>query len=74
MQKQQLQQLILLNFAMLCLATSGGLGRYISLPPPLTIWYRALFALSFLGLYCYWRDYSFRFDVKKYGKVIAKLA
>lgn len=67
---QQNKRLFLLNFAVLCLCTSGVLGRFINLPPPLTIWFRALFAFLFLGMYCFWRGYSFRFDVKKYGKVI----
>lgn len=52
---------------MLCISTSGALGRYINLPPPLTIWYRAGFALLFLGIFCFWKKYSFRFDMKKHG-------
>ena len=55
---------------MLCLCTSGSLGRFISLPPPLTIWYRALIAFIGLGLFCYWKGYSFHFDLRKYGGVI----
>lgn len=55
---------------MLCLCTSGTLGRYISLPPPLIIWYRVFFALLFLGLYCYYKKYSFRLDIKKHGLVV----
>ena len=55
---------------MLCISTSGALGRYINLPPPLTIWYRAGFALVFLGLFCFWKKYAFRFDVKKHGFTI----
>lgn len=55
---------------MMCLCTSGALGRYISLPPPLTIWYRAFFAFLFLGIFCKWKGYTFQFDIKKYGKVI----
>lgn len=70
MKNKQIQQLLLLNIAMLCLSTSGVLGRYINLPPPLTIWYRAFFALIFVGLYCWWKGYSFRFDVKKHGLTI----
>lgn len=54
---------------MLCISTSGALGRYISMPPPLTIWWRALFALIFLGLFCFWKKSQFRFDFKKYGIV-----
>jgi len=55
---------------MLCLCTSGALGRFISLPPPLTIWYRAFFAFLFLGIFCYWKGYSFQFDLRKYGGVV----
>ena len=55
---------------MLCLCTSGALGRYISLPPPLIIWYRVFFALVFLGSYCYWKKFNFQLDIKKHGIVI----
>lgn len=64
------KHLLLINLSMLCISTSGALGRYIELPPPLTIWYRALFALLFLGLFCWWKKYSFRFDMKKEGWTI----
>lgn len=64
------RNILLLNFAMLCLCTSGTLGKYITLSPPLTIWYRAFFAFCFLGIYCYWKGYSFWFDIKKYGGII----
>lgn len=70
MKNKQIQQLLLLNFAMLCLSTSGVLGRFINLPPPLIIWYRAVFALIFVGLFCWWKGYDFRFDVKKHGLTI----
>lgn len=55
---------------MICISTSGALGRYISLPPPITIWYRALFALVFLGVYCYWKKFKFSFNLKKDGSII----
>lgn len=68
MQKtNHLQNILLLNLAILCVSTSGALGRYIDLPPPLTIWWRALFALGFLGVFCFWKKISFRFEIKKYG-------
>lgn len=70
MKNKKLQQLLLLNFAMLCLCTSGPLGRYITLPPPLIIWYRALLALIFIGFFCWWKQYEFKFDIKKYGWTI----
>ena len=64
------RNILLLNVAMLCLCTSGALGRFISLPPPLTIWYRVFFAFLFIGMYCYWKGYPLRFDIQKYGLVI----
>ncbi len=67
MKSQHLQNILLLNLGMFCISTSGALGRYISLPPPLTIWYRAVFALLFLGAFCYFKKYRFKFDVKKEG-------
>jgi len=70
MKSQQIRYLLLLNFALLCVATSGILGKQISLPPPLTIWYRAVLALLFLGLFCWWKRYRFRFDFKKDGFTI----
>lgn len=42
----------------------------ITLPPPLTIWYRALLALFFLGIFCLWKKYPFRFSIKKDGFTI----
>jgi len=70
MKNEKIQHLLILNFAMLCLCTSGPLGRFISLPPPLIIWYRAFIALIFIGLFCWWKKYEFSVDVKKYGWTI----
>jgi len=64
-----LQNVLMLNLAMLCISTSGALGRYLTTPPILSIWWRAAFALFFLGLYCYWKRFNFRFKVEKYGFV-----
>lgn len=44
-----------LNFAMVLISTSGVLGRYITLPPALTIFWRALLAAIFLFLFCKWK-------------------
>ncbi|MFK7982957.1 MAG: DMT family transporter [Saprospiraceae bacterium] len=70
MKNKRIQHLLLLNFGMLCLSTSGVLGRLIQLPPPLIIWYRAFFALLFIGAFCWWKKYDFRFDVKEHGLTI----
>ncbi|MEM9887667.1 MAG: DMT family transporter [Bacteroidota bacterium] len=63
--QSNLRPLLELHFAMLCIGTSGALGRFIALPPPLTIWWRALFALLFLGIYCQWKGFSFRLGSKR---------
>lgn len=70
MKNEQVKYLLIINLAMLCISTSGALGRYISLPAPLIVWYRAFFALLFLGGYCYWKGYQLRLDLPKYGVVI----
>ncbi len=44
---------------MLLISTSGVLGRYIALPPMLTIGLRAVGAVIFLGIFIKWRTYSF---------------
>jgi len=65
-----LYYLILLNLGMLFISTSGVLGRYIELSPPLTIWYRSLFAILLLGTFCLLKKYSFKIDWKNHGKAI----
>ncbi len=67
MNKSTLGPILLINVAMLCVSTSGPLGRYIALSPPVAISYRALFALLFLGIFCVWNRYSFQFSIKKDG-------
>ncbi len=70
MKNEQVKYLLIINLAMLCISTSGPLGRYISLPAALIVWYRAFFALLFLGGFCYWKGYRLSFDLPKYGMVI----
>lgn len=61
MKKQYYYYLTLLNLGTLCISTSGPLGRFIPLPPPLIIWFRAFIAFLFLGVYCFCR----KEDIKK---------
>lgn len=53
-----------LNFAVLCISTSGALGRYIVLAPEQTILFRAILSVIFIFLYCKVRGYDFKI---KYG-------
>jgi len=48
---QHLQHIVELNLAVLLISTSGVLGRYISTPPPITIWWRCLFALVCIAVF-----------------------
>ena len=50
---QHLTHIFELNIAMLFISTSGVLGRYISMPPPITIWMRSALAIVFLGIFIY---------------------
>lgn len=47
---QRFKPHFLIYTAMLCVSTSGALGRYVTTAPPLTIWYRALIGFLFLVL------------------------
>jgi len=52
---------------MLCISTSGALGRFISLPPPLTIWSRAVVAFMLLLAYAVWKKKRIQINLKKEG-------
>ncbi len=57
---QHLRNVLELNLAMLFISTSGALGRYIDMPVPVTIGFRALLAGIILFLFCKWKKISFR--------------
>ena len=52
---------------MLCISTSGTLGRFISLPPPLTIWSRAFVAFILLLAYILLKKKRIRVNFQKEG-------
>lgn len=62
-----LRHIIELNIALLLISTSGVLGRYINLAPPVTIWFRAVLAAIVIGLYCWKMGVSLKFDIRKNG-------
>lgn len=64
MKNQHLKHVLELNIAVLLISTSGVLGRFISMPPPVTIWLRCVFAAIILGAYCWYK----KIDLKIYGK------
>lgn len=60
-----ISNILMLNLAVLLISTSGALGRYITLDPIITIFYRCvLAALIFYG-YCKWQGISLKISSKK---------
>ncbi|WP_419211692.1 DMT family transporter [Maribacter sp. X9] len=55
MKKFHVRHLLEINLAMLFIATSGALGRYVHLPVPVTIGARAILAFFLLYLFCKWK-------------------
>ena len=55
MKNSHLKHLLQLNIAMMFISTSGVLGRFIQMPPPLTIWWRSLFAIVCLGVFVWYK-------------------
>lgn len=64
MKNLHLKHILEINVAILLISTSGVLGKFISMPPPVTIWFRCVFAAVILGAYCWHK----RIDLKIYGK------
>lgn len=56
MNNQRKQDILLINLAMLCISTSGVLGRYIQMPPEITIFWRASLAALMLFIFCKWQE------------------
>ena len=65
MKNQHFKHIIELNLAMLFISTSGVLGKYISVPPPMAIWWRSLFALFVIGGYCWYKKVNFKISSRK---------
>lgn len=55
---------------MLCISTSGAVGRYVSIPPPLTIWWRAFIAIFFLGAFIFYKKYPIKINLKEKGGMV----
>lgn len=70
MKNQHLKNILELNIAVLLISTSGILGRYISMPPPITIWFRCLLAALFLGLFIWYKKIDLKVTNKKDWKTI----
>lgn len=71
MKTGHLKNLTELNLALLLISTSGVLGRYISIPPPVTIWFRCIIAVVIIGIYCRYRKVNLAIFNKADLKTIA---
>ena len=65
MKNQHLKYLIELNIAMMFISTSGVLGRYISMSPPVTIWLRSAMAVVFLGIFVWYKKINLKVNSKR---------
>ncbi|WP_338068069.1 DMT family transporter [Leeuwenhoekiella aestuarii] len=65
-----LKNILQLNLAMLLVSTSGVLGRAVTLPPVVTIGWRALLAMLFLVVFLKWKKISFRIEKEDRKQVV----
>jgi drug/metabolite transporter (DMT)-like permease len=70
LKKQHLKHILELNIAVLLISTSGVLGRFISMPPPVTIWLRCVFAALILGAFCWYKKIDLKISGKRDFKAI----
>ena len=58
--EKNLKHILEINLAMVLISTSGVLGRYIDLPPAVTIGIRAFGAMLLLAVFVKWKRLSFK--------------
>lgn len=69
--KESTKNILEINLAMLFVSTSGVLGRYIDLPPAVTIGIRAFGAVVLLGIFIKFKGFSFTLAQKDALAIIA---
>ncbi|AOW21197.1 DMT family transporter [Urechidicola croceus] len=62
---QHLTHLFELCLATLFISTSGALGKFIAMPPPVTIFWRCTLAMAFLFIYCKLKKIKLQLHSKK---------
>lgn len=62
---QYLSNILQLNLAVLLISTSGVLGRFITLHPVTTIFYRCLIAVIVFYFYCRWKKIDLKIENKR---------
>lgn len=61
-EKSHLNHLLLLTVATLFISTSGALGKFIDMPTPVIIWWRAALAALFLLVFCLYKGISLKIN------------
>jgi len=64
MKNTHLKHLSELVLAILFISTSGVLGKYIEMPPPVLVWWRSSLAMVFLYLFCRYKKIALRIHLK----------
>lgn len=65
MKNSHSSQLLLLTFATFLISTSGALGRYISMPTEVIIWWRCALGALFLFGFCAYKKFSLKIKSRK---------
>lgn len=65
MKNQHSNHLLLLTIATLFISTSGTLGRFIDLPTPVIIWWRASLGALFLFIFCKYKKVNLKIHSRK---------
>lgn len=63
--RQNILNILQLNLAVLIISTSGVLGRYIELPPPVTIFFRTLAATAIFYIFLRIRKQNLKFENRR---------
>ncbi|MFP4844349.1 DMT family transporter [Winogradskyella sp. PE311] len=63
-EKSHLNNIFLLTVATLFISTSGALGKFIDMAPPVIIWWRAALAGLFLLLFCIYKGINLKINKK----------
>ncbi|EDP72604.1 hypothetical protein FBALC1_15922 [Flavobacteriales bacterium ALC-1] len=54
-----------LTLATVFISTSGALGKYIAMSPPVIVWWRSVFAAVFLLLFCWYKGIHLKINSRK---------
>ena len=67
MKNAHLKHIFELLLATFFISTSGVLGKYIEMPPPVIVWWRSSLAMVFLFVYCKYKNINLKISSPKDG-------